>query len=408
MKRRLLAPLLGFLAGCGPAQRSDETVSVVLWEMMDPKERELHTEHVAAFEAAHPGITVSVNHFGVEDLRGQFLTAALGGGGPDVVYGPSDNAGTFSVAGAIVPLEPVFGEEYFARFHSLTDDRLAGHRWLVPEQFGNHLALVYNRSLVAEPPRTTDELIRLAKQHTIDEDGDGRMERYGIVFESKEPFWLVPWLGGFGGWVMSDDGTPTLDSEAMVKALAFLRDLKTAHGVLPGDCDYKLADTLFKEGRAAFTINGPWAWADYRNAGIDIALASIPEIPGVGWPAPMVSYRGYSISRSCTGSRLSAAKELVGWLTGPEVQRAYAERMGSLPSLVALQEDASLLEDPILARSMEQVRRGRRMPVVPEMRAIWDAMRPELQNVMNGESGPEDAARAMQANAVRKIAEMKS
>ena len=30
------------------------------------------------------------------------------------------------------------------------------------------------------------------------------------------------------------------------------------------------------------------------------------------------------------------------------------------------------------------------MPVVPEMRVIWDAMRPEMQNVMNG---VEDARR---------------
>ena len=44
---------------------------------------------------------------------------------------------------------------------------------------------------------------------------------------------------------------------------------------------------------------------------------------------------------------------------------------------------------------------------IPEMRAIWDAMRPHLQNVMNGESSPEEAARAMQEEAVRKIAEMK-
>jgi arabinogalactan oligomer/maltooligosaccharide transport system substrate-binding protein len=98
---------------------------------------------------------------------------------------------------------------------------------------------------------------------------------------------------------------------------------------------------------------------------------------------------------------------LIEYLTGPDVQRAYAMRLGSLPSLVALQADPAIEADPILAPSMEQVRRGRSMPIVVEMRAIWDAMRPSFQNVMNGEAAPADAAREMQQLAVRKIAEMR-
>jgi len=400
--------LLVLLTGCGGGRPGDRPTEVVLWEMMDPEERDLLAEHLETFHTAHPEIRVSTTHAGVEDLRTNFLTAALGGGGPDIVYGPSDNIGPFSIAGTIRPLEPVFGRDFFDRFHPLTQDRLDGQIWAVPEQFGNHLAFVTNRDLVPEPPRNTEEMIEIAKRNTVDEDGDGKIDRYGIVFESKEPFWLVPWLGGYGGWVMDGEGNPTLDSPAMVRALAFLRDLKTVHGVLPKDCDYQLADTLFKEGRAAMTINGPWAWTDYRDAGIDIGITSIPEIPGYGWPSPMVSYRAYFLSRSCPDSRLLAARQVVEWLAGPEVQMSLATRMGSLPSLLELQESPELLDDPVLSASMEQVRRGRRMPVIPEMRAIWDAMRPEFQNVMNGESTPEEAAAAMQQNAVRKIAEMKS
>ena len=406
----LAASMLIALPGCGGGggeTPDDGPVELVLWEMMDPQEQELLHEHLRAFEAAHPGVTVTSDHSGVEDLRNKFLTASLGGGGPDVVYGPADNAGPFSAAGAIRPADEVFGDAYFERFHPLTRGRLSGHQWAVPEQFGNHLILVCNRALVDTPPTNTDELLELARRNTVDEDGDGKMDRYGLVFESKEPFWLVPWLGGYGGWVMDEAGEPTLDTPAMASALAFLRDLKTKHRVIPQDCDYELADTLFKEGRAAMIVNGPWSWAAYRSAGIDLELVSFPEIPGAGWPAPMVSYRGYSISVNCKGSRLERAKELVEWLSGPEVQRAYAEGIGSLPSLLELQEADFVRDDEILARSMEQVRRGQPMPIVAEMRAVWDAMRPAFQNVMNGEASPEEAAAAMQADAVRKIAEMR-
>ena len=50
---------------------------------------------------------------------------------------------------------------------------------------------------------------------------------------------------------------------------------------------------------------------------------------------------------------------------------------------------------------------GRRMPVAPEMRVLWDVMRPGLQQVMNGSRTPEAAATQMQADAVQQIAGMK-
>ena len=46
------------------------------------------------------------------------------------------------------------------------------------------------------------------------------------------------------------------------------------------------------------------------------------------------------------------------------------------------------------------------MPVVPEMRAVWDAMRPHVQAVMAGSESPEVAAQKMQALAEKKIREM--
>lgn len=404
------------IAGCGSGGgKAGETggsagapVQIVLWEQMDPEERALLAEHLRAFEASHPGVTIATAHYGPDDLRNQFLTASMGGGGPDVVYGASDFVGPYSTAGVVLPLDEQWDAAFFARFDPAALDTLDGHIYAVPEQFGNHLALVYNKALVPEPPEDTNRMIALAKEHTKDADGDGVPDRYGIVFDAKEPFWLIPWLGAFGGWVMDDARRPTLDTPAMAKALAFLRDLRARHGILPRDCDYELADTMFKEGRAAMLVNGPWSWPGYRNAGIDIGVAPIPRSSETGlWATPMVSYRGYSISRSVPAAKRPLVKALVEHLTSPEVQMSYTTRLGALPSLAALQADPRITGDPILSQSMRQVSLGRKMPVATEMRAIWDAMRPAFQNAMNGEATPEEAARAMQADAERKIAEMK-
>ncbi|HHY14974.1 MAG TPA: ABC transporter substrate-binding protein, partial [Firmicutes bacterium] len=43
---------------------------------------------------------------------------------------------------------------------------------------------------------------------------------------------------------------------------------------------------------------------------------------------------------------------------------------------------------------------------VPEMRAVWDAIRPNLEAVMAGKMTPEAAAQAMQEAAEKLIREM--
>ena len=60
----------------------------------------------------------------------------------------------------------------------------------------------------------------------------------------------------------------------------------------------------------------------------------------------------------------------------------------------------------ILRNSAIQIEHGRPMPVVPELRAIWDAMRPSYQAVLGGAKTPEQAAKDMQDLAIRKIKEM--
>ncbi|NIO67737.1 MAG: ABC transporter substrate-binding protein, partial [Anaerolineae bacterium] len=44
-------------------------------------------------------------------------------------------------------------------------------------------------------------------------------EHYGLAMNYRDPLWLVPWLSGFGGWLVDEDGQPTLDTAAMVEAL---------------------------------------------------------------------------------------------------------------------------------------------------------------------------------------------
>lgn len=403
-----LAFLVAAAFGCGGGAKAPSgPVTLVIWEQMDPKEVERFDRHLQKYMLDHPNVKVEHSHFSTEDLRSQYQNAANAGGGPDLVYGPSDQVGPFSVLKIIQPLDTIVPPDTLRTFHPAAFDTLDGHIWALPDQIGNHLTLVYNRDLVPEPPADWDALVSAAKAHTVDDNGDGTPDRYGLVFETTEPFWAVPFLTGCGGWVMDANHQPTLGTPAMTDALTLLLDLKDVHKVLPRECNYQLSDTLFKEKKAAFIINGPWSWQAYIDAGVNIGLAPIPRLNSTGrMPAPMAAAKGYSVNANVKPDRMAAVLDLLHYLTSAPVVADFADLL-ILPSRRDVLDSPRVSGNPLLAASRAQYDAGRRMPVVPEMRAIWDAMRPLQQSVINGELRPDAAAAKMQQDAVAKIASMK-
>ena len=101
----------------------------------------------------------------------------------------------------------------------------------------------------------------------------------------------------------------------------------------PANCDYELADSLFKTGRAAMIINGDWSWADYlENPEIDAAVAVLPIVSATGQPMrTMVSPKGYSLNVNARGEAADAAMEFVRYMTSEEVQRRLVEQLRMLP-----------------------------------------------------------------------------
>ena len=398
--RFALCALLALTAlSCAPKSGGKAARTIVIWEQMDPEERVRFEANLAAFKLAHPGVEIEHTPYETEQLRTQFQTAASGGGGPDLVFGPSDQVGPLSLLKTIRPLDQTLPAGFFDRFIPTALDTLDGHLWAAPDQVGNHLLLCFNRKLVPQAPVTAEEFVAVAKKLS-------RGGIYGFAMNVTEPYWLVPFLGGYGGWIMDAQASPTLDSPAMVQALAFVKNLRDQR-LMPLESDYLIAETLFKEGKAAMIVNGPWSWSAYRKAGVDLGIAPIFRLPGGRWAQPMVGSKGYSISVNVPKEKLPLVIELVTFLTSPGAELRSVRELAILPSHRDAYRDSTLLQDPYLAQSIIAIEKGRRMPVVPELRVIWDAMRPQMQNVMNGVKTPAEAAAEMQKTALEQIANMK-
>jgi maltose-binding protein MalE len=379
---------------------------LVIWTQDLPAGRVVLDTLLARYQRQNPGVHASEIYYETEEMRSNFIVAAQGGSGPDLVYGPADMVGVFHVLGIIQPLDDFFTAEDLAQFDPIARVRYKGNLYLLADRVGNHLTLVYNKKLVPHPPRTTAELLEMGHRLSKDTDGDGRIDQYALAWNFIEPFFFIPFLGGYGGWVMDDEARPTLNTQATIEASRFIVRLREQK-IVPYECDLNLVNQLFKQSNAAMVINGPWSWGGYLDAGIDIGVTRIPMVSETGlWPTPMVSATGFCLNVNVTGERRERVLKLLRFLTAPENQLEYTRALRAIPSNLEARKDSIFMQDPILVGSQDQITVGRPMPIDPEMRAIWDAMRPAYQNVLNGHLTPERAAEKMQDDATKLIAEM--
>ncbi len=402
VKRALAALLLLAAAGCRDAADSSAARTIVLWEQEDAAVAPFLDGLFAEFKKI-PGnadVVFSRAHYQNEDLRQQFQTASIAGKPPDLLLSPSDAAGVYSVSGFLLPVDELFDLGLYNKpvVEAVAD---GGKTWGIPMSNGNHLLLYYNKRLSPTPPATTDEL----KRFCVTRARELKLP-HCLAFNQGEPFWLMPWLGAFGGWPM-EGRAPTLDTPAMSAALEFVLKMRDDH-ITPAECDYNCMDSLFKESQAAFAINGDWALPVYeRQLGKDLGVAKIPKLSATGrWPTPMVSGKYLMLSSALSGHKLDLVRRFVEFATSEKMQIAQVRQLRRLPALTKAARSQAVRGDPLLRASMEQVLAGKPMPMATEMRAVWDALRPVYAKVLTRRVSPADAARLMQKDALGKIAEM--
>ena len=120
----------------------------------------------------------------------------------------------------------------------------------------------------------------------------------------------------------------------------------------------------------------------------------------------MVAPKGFSINVNVPEEKRKWVLELIRYLMSAENQLEATKELFTMPTYKQVQRSDFVQHNEILRNSQIQIRHGRPMPVVTELRAIWDAMRPSYQDVLAGTKTAEQAAHDMQALALQRIKEM--
>jgi maltose-binding protein MalE len=168
----LMAVLMISLAGhAGATRLPAPTATITIWHA--ETDTTVLNQIATGFQALYPTITVQLLFKDTSVFSDQFIQAAKAGGGPDLVRGPNDWIGSFATDGLIRPVDVDFDLGAFIT-ETVAGVLWNGQHWAVPDTYGNHLMLFYNKSLLASAPANTDGMISVAESLT----GGGK---YGLV-----------------------------------------------------------------------------------------------------------------------------------------------------------------------------------------------------------------------------------
>ncbi len=343
-----------------------------------------------AFMAANRGVEIKLIPKDAQTVRETFADAREG---VDVLWTTNEELQQFAASDLLRALDFVTPTLYAEP--AIAGATRDGFLYGMPIATGNNLLLYYNKKLLREPPRDTDALIRLGATLTKEPLG-----QYALVYDTTNPFWLMPWLGAYKGGVVGADGqTPTLNTRAMTETLTLLKTFKEKKVVSP-DADSIIADAIFSEGRAAMIINGDEALGAYAaKFGNDLGVTRLPQVSKNELPRPFTGGIYFAVPAGVSENKLDMARGFMQFVTSKPIQMDMAKKFRRLPAVNDALKDAAITNDAILKGLTEQMLLGIAPPDSNILTCIWEAIHPNQLGVLNANTPVNDAARAMQNSA---------
>lgn len=352
-----------------PASASEVTV----WHTWRGTELEA-LESLAGQFGEETGINVRLVDvpFGAFDSKVE--TAIPRGNGPDVFISAHSNLGKWSKMGLMRPVDAELGAHLPATVGALShDDR----SWGYPLAYKS-LVLLYDPSKISTPPRTVEDLVAQAKGQTSD-------GAYGLAWQAAEPYFLGPFLHGYGAVAMTPEGEVDLAAEGHAEAYELVRRLAQDEGIAPQQPTAELITRLYNEGRVSMVISGPWFLSEVERP---VAAAPLPLVNETGLPLrPYLTVEAAFVAEQA--SNPEGAARFASFLSGSRgaaVRQSVGRQAVSFAQMVP--------SDPLLLALAEQAKVAVPMPSDPEMSSVFEAQARSLRAVIRGAATPEAAAEA--------------
>ena len=270
--------------------RAETELTYMMWG--DPPEIAVWQQLVDQFHAANPEITVKVEVSDWDSYWDKLRVTTAGGDAPDVFAMDGPIYPDWQSRGTLLNLQPFIDADPEALKGTypgpLTTYKLADGYFGLPRDFQT-IVLYYNTDMfkaagVATPTAdwTIQDFRSAAKALTLDKDGDGKVDQWGVSTEiwDAEPFW-GPMVLAHGGQIISADYSHTLMTEGPARdAWDFIYGMAVEdHSIMSAEDLESFGYDGFLAGVAAMAFSGHWVIPAYNDLAFDWAVAPFPKGP---------------------------------------------------------------------------------------------------------------------------------
>jgi arabinogalactan oligomer/maltooligosaccharide transport system substrate-binding protein len=383
-----------------PAQAATE---LTVWHAYRGDEKAAFEKVVAQYNSSQKDVAVRTLAVPYDAYADKITASVPRGKGPDVFIFAQDRLGGWVEAGQTI--EPI---DFFL------DDAVTAQ--LVPGMmlamtyrdtvYGlplnyKSIAMIYNTALVKTPPKTTGELVKLAKSMT-----DASTGRFGLAYEYSNYFFHAALMNAFGGQVFGPGPVPTIDSPQNIAAVKTMLDWYRKDGILPADPSSTLIASLFNEGRAAIVFSGPWFLGEVQDK-VKYAIAPLPTVDEAGGKPmrPWLTVEGVYVS---AGSKhKEKAYEFAEYLVSRDAALVLALEGGQLPTNKSVYDDPKVANNPTLSGFRKQLDTAVPMPNYAEMTLMWSPVTTAMNKIVKGSATPEVALKEAQQTVEGNIAKLR-
>lgn len=393
---RLALPLLAATLAAPSVLAQKE---VVVWHAYRAEEKSALEKVVAAYNAANAAKGVKVTTLAVPyDAFADKITAAVPRGkGPDIFIYAQDRLGGWIEAGKTVePIDFFLDKATTDRYIPTTMEAMTyrGTVYGLPLNY-KVITLIYNKKLLPTPPKTSKELVAMAKKLT-----DAKSGRFGLAYSYSDYYYHAALQNAFGGRAFDPGPKPVLNAPENVKALELLMRWFTVDGILPAEPSTALITSLFNGGKAAMVFSGPWFLGEIAKD-VNFGLAPLPTIDEAGGKPmrPWMTVEGVYVA--APSANKDAAYAFAKYLTDTPQAKVMAVEGRQTPANKAVYSDPAVSGDAILSAFRKQVEVAVPMPNLPEMTMVWSPATTAMNTIVKKSATPK-AAMDQAQNAVLK------
>jgi len=317
----------------------------------------------------YPNLVIKSTQVPFGEIFTKFREEASNGNGPDLLLAPNDQLGSLARDQLLLQLDPyVHGRLENVSPLGIQGMQVDGKLYGIPES-SKVVALYYKKSLISDPPETTEELLDLVRQGNL-------------LVNPLNAYHLFGWANAFGGQLFDKNNRCVAHLGGWEEALNYLLELKDAGVIFEPDTG--TAENLFLRGGASMLVNGTWVLKDYQKVfGSNLGVVPMPAGPQ-GPSGPFVGIDGFYVNRFSQNKE--AAISLALFLTSQESEQVFTDRGGHVPVHTGV-----TINDPLLIAFYQATESGIVRPQSREFDNYWSPFGEMFTNVLKNDKTAENA-----------------